>query len=189
MNKSIAIAVICGWATSFAADQTALAQAGSVGGTIGKTDKSVSGSATDEQNTRKPKAKPRNSVSRPEAKAPKACQNPTINGIRVDHCLDPDAHDCDATAATAWCRSKGMSHAVSFNWEPKSPAMLLTRSFRMQRTLVWGVHRGRLRIDEFWPPDPIPRTMRGSFGPVGIGQVVITSVVLCLPLRTTVQAC
>ncbi len=40
---SIAIGFICGFAASLAADQMALAQAGSTGGTLGKTDKSAGG--------------------------------------------------------------------------------------------------------------------------------------------------
>jgi hypothetical protein len=43
MRKSIAIAIICGLAMLVAADQTVFGQAGSTGGTIGKTDKSLSG--------------------------------------------------------------------------------------------------------------------------------------------------
>jgi hypothetical protein len=43
MGKSIAIAVVCSLAALVGVDQTAFAQAGSTGGTLGKTDKSVSG--------------------------------------------------------------------------------------------------------------------------------------------------
>jgi hypothetical protein len=43
MTKSIAIAVVCCLATLVGVDQTALAQAGSTGGAIGKTDKAASG--------------------------------------------------------------------------------------------------------------------------------------------------
>ena len=43
MSKSIAIAVACGLAALVVADGTAFAQAGSTGGTLGKTDKSASG--------------------------------------------------------------------------------------------------------------------------------------------------
>jgi hypothetical protein len=43
MSKSIAVAVVCGFAVLVAAQGTAFAQAGSTGGTIGKTDKSESG--------------------------------------------------------------------------------------------------------------------------------------------------
>jgi hypothetical protein len=43
VSKSIAIAVIFGLAALVTADQAVLAQAGSIGGIIGKTDKSVSG--------------------------------------------------------------------------------------------------------------------------------------------------
>jgi hypothetical protein len=58
MNRSIPIAVICGWAALFGADQAALGQAGSTGGTIGKTDKSASGGEGDQiARTRKPETK------------------------------------------------------------------------------------------------------------------------------------
>jgi len=43
MTKSIAIAVVCCLSTLVGVDQTAFAQAGSTGGTIGKTDKAASG--------------------------------------------------------------------------------------------------------------------------------------------------
>jgi len=43
MRKSIALAIVCCLATFVAADGQAFAQAGSTGGTIGKTDKSASG--------------------------------------------------------------------------------------------------------------------------------------------------
>jgi hypothetical protein len=43
MNKSIPIAIICSLAALVGVDQTALAQAGSTGGTLGKSDKSASG--------------------------------------------------------------------------------------------------------------------------------------------------
>jgi hypothetical protein len=43
MGKSIALAVVCGLAALIAANGIAFAQAGSTGGTLGKTDKSASG--------------------------------------------------------------------------------------------------------------------------------------------------
>jgi len=57
MTKSIAIAVVCCFAALVGVDRTALAQAGSTGGTLGKTDKSASGGRTSE---------PRQSSSKPE---------------------------------------------------------------------------------------------------------------------------
>jgi hypothetical protein len=60
MNKSTAIAVACGFAAFVVADQTALAQAGSTGGTVGKTDKSASGG---EESTRP------NNASRPTTRS------------------------------------------------------------------------------------------------------------------------
>jgi hypothetical protein len=65
MTKSIAIAISCGLAALVAADQrTAFAQAGSTGGTLGKTDKSVSGGEEQQQRTsHKANAKQRNSAN------------------------------------------------------------------------------------------------------------------------------
>jgi hypothetical protein len=61
MNKSIAIAIICSLTALVGVDQTALAQAGSTGGIVGKTDKSVSGGET---TTAQPGAEPHRSQHR-----------------------------------------------------------------------------------------------------------------------------
>jgi hypothetical protein len=53
MSKSIAIAVACGLAALVVADGTAFAQAGSTGGTLGKTDKSASGGEEETRGGRK----------------------------------------------------------------------------------------------------------------------------------------
>jgi hypothetical protein len=58
----LAVAVVSGMVFWLAADQIALAQAGSTGGAIGKSDKSASGG--EEQSHQKPKARPRNSPAR-----------------------------------------------------------------------------------------------------------------------------
>jgi hypothetical protein len=63
MSKSIGIAVACGLAALVGADQTAHAQAGSTGGTIGKTDKSVSGGEERPQAREKPNAILRHSAN------------------------------------------------------------------------------------------------------------------------------
>jgi hypothetical protein len=52
MTKSIAIAVVSGLATLVGVEQTAFAQAGSTGGTIGKTDKSASRGESKEPRSR-----------------------------------------------------------------------------------------------------------------------------------------
>ena len=56
MSKPIAIAVACGLAALVVADGSAFAQAGSTGGTIGKTDKSVSGGEDQPQTRQRSKA-------------------------------------------------------------------------------------------------------------------------------------
>jgi hypothetical protein len=86
---------------------TAFAQAGSTGGTIGKTDKSVSG-----QEAEQPRHKRPNSASARQ----KLFVNPTIDGIRVDRCWHYGT-GCDERAATEWCRSKGLARATEWKWE------------------------------------------------------------------------
>jgi hypothetical protein len=63
MTKSIAIAVVCCLAALVGVDRTALAQAGSTGGTLGKTDKSASGGEENKLD------------SRPRRPAPSASQS------------------------------------------------------------------------------------------------------------------
>jgi len=62
VSKSIAIAVGCSLAALVAASGTAFAQAGSTGGTLGKTDKSASGGEDQPQARQKPNGKPRHSA-------------------------------------------------------------------------------------------------------------------------------
>ena len=59
MTKLIAIAVVCCFATLVGVDQTAFAQAGSTGGTLGKTDKSASGGEEPNVRTERRKRAPR----------------------------------------------------------------------------------------------------------------------------------
>jgi hypothetical protein len=118
MRKSVTLGIV-GISCLIAlhvADRAAFAQAGSTGGTLGKTDKSASGGEEQQQ------TKPRRS----RIVGPKTFQNPTINGIRVDVCLGKliegiTGTGCYAPAADAWCRSKGLSRAISFTNEMTSP--------------------------------------------------------------------
>jgi hypothetical protein len=55
MGNSIAIAVVCSLVALVAADGSAIAQAGSTGGTLGKTDKSASGG----EDTVEPRGRPK----------------------------------------------------------------------------------------------------------------------------------
>ena len=57
MSKSVAIAVACSLATLVATTGTAFAQAGSTGGTLGKTDKSASGGQEDSRQAQRPKVR------------------------------------------------------------------------------------------------------------------------------------
>jgi hypothetical protein len=68
MTKSIAIAVVCCLAILVAADRSAFAQAGSTGGTLGKTDKSASGGEEGRSQTERKRvttrSEPRNATER-----------------------------------------------------------------------------------------------------------------------------
>jgi hypothetical protein len=114
----IVLILVFGMLASFVVGATVFAQAGSTGGTIGKTEKSVSGGAEAEQ----PKSKPQRSRKK-EAALPtgaggkqKLFINPTINGVRVDRCWHFGT-ECDERAATEWCRSKGLARATEWKWE------------------------------------------------------------------------
>lgn len=108
---------------------SALAQAGSIGGTIGKQDKSISGGAEangpDTKPTRKVNRAP-DGLSRKRSQdepsgTPKTFRNPTLRGVGVDWCMSADMSGCGQVAATTWCRSKGFSKATDFKWKMKSP--------------------------------------------------------------------
>jgi hypothetical protein len=64
MTKSAAIAAICCFVTLVATDKIAFAQAGSTGGTLGKTDKSVSGGEENIETNQKRKAFGRTQATR-----------------------------------------------------------------------------------------------------------------------------
>jgi hypothetical protein len=107
----------------------AFAQAGSTGGTLGNTDKSISG---DREEPGHSSEKGQVKIKRPHASesasvvGPKVFVNPTINGVRVDHCLGNIVEGlagtgCGEAAAAQWCRSKGMARAVSYHVELVAP--------------------------------------------------------------------
>ena len=110
---------------SLTVERAALGQAGSAGGTIGKQDKSISGVEEkpvlrkDRSRIEKPILHTRESTKSPAI--PKVFQNPTINGVRVDWCMTSSLGMCGEVAATAWCRSQGLSHATSFKWAVAPP--------------------------------------------------------------------
>jgi hypothetical protein len=100
-------------------------QPGSTGGTIGKTDKSVSGG--DDADASRPVEKPKpdrpptpNSQIGAKPKqggGPQTFDRPIINGVRVDYCSAWLYIGCGEPAATAWCRSKGLTRAASWKVE------------------------------------------------------------------------
>ena len=137
VNKTIyfiAIASVSAMLASATTFRSAFAEAGSTGGTLGQTDKSVSG---ERQKQTLPENRLRHKgyhaiqgppsqtggSTRSPAKS-KTFQNPTIRGVRVNWCMTNTMVGCGETAATTWCRSQGLSHATSFKWTTVSPAYL-----------------------------------------------------------------
>jgi len=115
-RASIAIGALS-FAIAVSASESSFAQAGSTGGTLGKTDKSLSGEREDQT---RPQPTPR-TTTRTKPIGPKTFQNPTIRGVGVDWCMTSTASGCGETAATTWCRSQGLTHATSFKWAVASP--------------------------------------------------------------------
>jgi hypothetical protein len=97
-------------------------QPGSTGGSIGKTDKSISGGESGEPRTpvksRSKRQQPANTSARS-----KIFNNPTINGIRVDRCMKWGPEDCGAPAANHWCQSKGFARATDWSVEKVHPTI------------------------------------------------------------------
>jgi hypothetical protein len=106
----VVILLLAGWSLAFG-------QAGSTGGMIGKTDKSVSGG----QVVKPPAEKPQRAL--PQPAKPKVFENPTIDDIRVDGCMKWGPVDCGAPAANHWCRSKGFSRATEWSTERVHPTI------------------------------------------------------------------
>src|ERR1700692_2558494 len=73
--------LVFGVLASCAMGATAHAQAGSTGGSIAKTNKSITGDAETEQPRQKPQRAPLQSSRL------RIFENPTINNIRVDGCM------------------------------------------------------------------------------------------------------
>ena len=136
MRKAIApmgIAVLAALVV-IATSSASLAQAGSTGGSVGKTDKSVSGG--EEPHARAISQKPQH---------PKAhiFRRPLINGMAVDHCAKNSDQSCDEPAATAWCRSKGFLRAVTWKFES------VPRAFRLLDMTTCDTSSSRLGCGGF----------------------------------------
>ena len=135
-TASIGIALLTMSHLVFANAYSAFAQAGSTGGSVGKTDKSISG-GEDQPAAPKPRsngpAKPRDAEKKPSSGdkgkgGQKVFINPTINGTRVDWNSGEGA-GMGQPAADAWCRSKGLTRSASYAWEYHSPAIrIVTRT-------------------------------------------------------------
>jgi hypothetical protein len=111
------LVVASGAAALLATDQIAFAQSGSIGGTIGKTDKSVSGGDDYSSEPRRPSSSKRMPSATDTSRSGRHIfDNPTIEGKKVDHCFLPGT-ECDEPAASTWCRQHGFSHATSSKWE------------------------------------------------------------------------
>jgi hypothetical protein len=113
MRALLIAAVIC---VSAPFGGAAFAQAGSTGGTLGNTDKSISG---EREEPRRPEKREERHQRPQAAQSVKTFLNPSISGVHVDRCWH-FATECDEPAATAWCRSKGLTHAVAWKWENMS---------------------------------------------------------------------
>jgi|HubBroStandDraft_4_1064222.scaffolds.fasta_scaffold422258_2 hypothetical protein len=106
---------------------TALAQAGSVGGTVGKQDKSVSGGDDNAPSL------PRKPAPAEQKRGSGTFDRPTINGARVDWCLQWNGGlgaECGEPAATAFCKIKGFSHDLSWTHEQVPAAYLIGEKTR-----------------------------------------------------------
>ena len=116
-GRRIVSILVFGMLVSFAAATTAFSQAGSTGGTIAKTNKSISGGVEAEPSRQKSQRAP------PQSARPKIFENPTINNIRVDGCMKWGPVDCGAPAANHWCRSKGFARATDWSTEKVHPTI------------------------------------------------------------------
>jgi hypothetical protein len=135
MRKAIApmgIAVLAALVV-IATSSASLAQAGSTGGSVGKTDKSVSGG--EEPRTPAISQKPH----------PKAhtFSRPLINGMAIDHCAKNSDQSCDEPAATTWCRSKGFLRATAWKFES------VPRAFRLLDMTTCDTSSSRLGCGGF----------------------------------------
>ena len=109
--------LVFGMLASCAMGTTAHAQAGSTGGSVAKTDKSISGDAKTEQPRQRSQHAP------PQSARSRIFENPTINNIRVDGCMKWGPVDCGAPAANHWCRAKGFKRATDWSVEKVHPTI------------------------------------------------------------------
>jgi hypothetical protein len=96
--------------------QFAQGQPGSIGGSVGKQDKSISG---DDAISPQPEAKPRKGAPRDTgatapAKGPQTFENPMSNGMRIDYCQTANGSGCGEPAASMWCQRKGYKRAMAY---------------------------------------------------------------------------
>jgi hypothetical protein len=118
MRKPVTSGIVCFICLiALAVDRIALGQAGSTGGTLGKTDKSVSGGEESPKSSQRHRGK---SVGRNHVFV-----NPTVGGVRVDRCLH-DAQECGGYAAgTEFCRTKGFTRAADWKVESLPRTIIL----------------------------------------------------------------
>jgi hypothetical protein len=120
-RRSIGIALLALSHLAFANVSSALAQAGSIGGTIGNQDKTIpgGGDADGPRPVEKPKPdripapKSQTDAKMKRGGGPKTFDRPTINCIRVDYCSAWLYVKCGEPAATMWCQSAGLTRATS----------------------------------------------------------------------------
>jgi hypothetical protein len=117
-----------------ATSSASLAQAGSTGGFVGNTDKSVSGGE-------EPHAP---AISKkPQPPTAHIFWRPLINGMPIDHCPKNSDQSCDEPAATAWCRSKGFLRATAWKFES------VPRAFRLLDMTTCDTSSSRLGCGGF----------------------------------------
>jgi hypothetical protein len=116
------IALFCATLVSVTTCGLVLAQSGSTGGTLGKTDKSMSGERED-QASPPIRSKPRSkTTAMPANKGTHTFQNPMSHGMATDLCQTAAATGCGEPSATMWCQRSGYARATSYNYTISAPA-------------------------------------------------------------------
>ena len=136
MRKAIApigIAVLAALIVT-ATSSASLAEAGSTGGSVGKTDKSVSGG----EESRAPAIS-----QKPQHPQTHTFWRPLIKGMAIDHCATNSDQSCDQPAATAWCRSKGFLRAIAWKFHS------VPRAFRLLDMTTCDTSSSRLGCGGF----------------------------------------
>ena len=152
--KLVAVAVLCGLAALPAADRKALAQAGSIGGTVGKDEKTISGGAEAPQSDASPSAAtppaPSNNTSGPRFRTSDnqdldGADLLTVKNVDLDGCTSACSDDqrCQAFSFDKWNRYCFLKSTIAaLRLDPRSitgirrelpTPMTATNSIQMER--------------------------------------------------------